>query len=78
MSNPPNGRRSRTPRVVITILVTLVLSYGFLIAQEVLLSVWVAVVLFALYLFYRFVHAHERIATALEARSRDSDSGENH
>lgn len=49
--------------------VLLVLAYSVLIAQQLLLGVMAAVWLPVLYLLWRFIRAHERIAAALEARN---------
>lgn len=49
----------------------LVLLYSVLITQQVLAGFGVVIPLLLLYLVWRFVRAHERIADALEARSRD-------
>ena len=56
------GGPGRSVAVAIGVLV--VLLYGVLIQQELLLVVWLLAVGFMAYLFWRFVRAHERIAGA--------------
>lgn len=53
--------------VVIALLGVLVLLYGVLVMQRVLYAVSLVLPLLLLYLVWRFVRAHERIADALEA-----------
>ncbi|MEF8808570.1 hypothetical protein [Natronomonas sp.] len=48
-----------------------ILAYSVLVAQQLLLGASVVVWLLGLYLLWRFIRAHERIAAALEARNRD-------
>ncbi|GGK65407.1 hypothetical protein GCM10009067_17320 [Haloarcula sebkhae] len=56
----------------------LIVVYSFIIVQQILLGLIVAVVPWLLYLVVRFVFTLERIATALErlatARTRESES----
>ncbi|WP_336133697.1 hypothetical protein [Natronomonas amylolytica] len=48
-----------------------ILAYSVLVAQQLLLGASVVAWLLGLYLLWRFIRAHERIAAALEARNRD-------
>ena len=63
---PPTGDRFPYELVSIVLLAVLVLVYGVFVAQAVLAAVGIAIPLVALYLFWRFVRAHERIADAME------------
>lgn len=67
-SEPPSlGDRLRTPGGAISVaLVILLVVYSVLIVQQLLLIVWPLVTLAFLWLAYRFVRAHERIAAAQE------------
>ncbi|MHC3380837.1 hypothetical protein [Haloarcula sp. H-GB5] len=60
----------------------LIVVYSFIILQQILLGLIVAMVPWLLYLVVRFVFTLERIATALErlatARTRESESAGDH
>lgn len=64
------GNPGRSLAVAVAVLV--VLLYAVLIQQELLLVVWLLLTGFLVYLFWRFVRAHERIAGAVE-RLADGD-----
>ncbi|MFB6353763.1 MAG: hypothetical protein ABEJ92_06720 [Halobacteriales archaeon] len=51
----------------------LVLAYAVLVAQQLLLAIWLLLTGFLVYLLVRFVRAHERLAGAAE---RLADDGE--
>lgn len=59
--------------LAIVIAVLLVVLYGVFISQELLLVGWLLAVGFLVYLFWRFVRAHERIAGAAERLADDGD-----
>jgi tetrahydromethanopterin S-methyltransferase subunit C len=61
--------RRLTVGLALAVLSVAIFAYSFLIAQQLLLGVSVAVWLLILYLLWRFVRAHERIADALEAEN---------
>ena len=63
---PSDGPRERDVLVAIAVVALLTLAYSLLIAQQVLAWFGIAIPLVLLYLFWRFVRAHERIADALE------------
>lgn len=63
---PAEDRRDRYVVVAIALLALLALLYGVFVAQAALVWTGVAIPLVALYLFWRLVRAHERIADALE------------
>ena len=63
---PPTDDRPSYELVGIVVLALLVLVYGVVVSQDALTWVGIAVPFVALYLFWRFVRAHERIADALE------------
>lgn len=63
---PSRDQRDRYVLVGIAAVTLLALLYGVLIAHAPLAWVGVALPLVALYLFWRLVRAHERIADALE------------
>ena len=68
------GMTSRPGRsLAIAVAVVLVLLYAVLIQQELLLVVWLLVTGFLVYLLWRFVRAHERIAGAAERLADDGD-----
>lgn len=54
---------------VLAVAAVIILAYSVLVAQQLLLGASVAVWLLVLYLLWRFIRAHERIAAALEARN---------
>jgi threonine/homoserine/homoserine lactone efflux protein len=58
------GERNVVAAIVVVALVTLV--YSVVIAQQILAWFGIAIPLVLLYLIWRFVRAHERIADALE------------
>jgi threonine/homoserine/homoserine lactone efflux protein len=58
------GERNVVVAIVVVALVTLV--YSVVIAQQILAWFGIAIPLVLLYLIWRFVRAHERIADALE------------
>jgi hypothetical protein len=68
-SDPTADRRLLAAGVVVALLA---LAYSVVIAGQV--ALWFAVVppVVFLYLLWRFVRAHERIATALEAAAAES------
>lgn len=59
--------------LAIAVAVLVLLLYAVLIQQELLLVVWLLAVGFLVYLVWRFVRAHERIAAAAE---RLADAGD--
>jgi hypothetical protein len=64
--DPSDGDRFPYELAGVVVLALLVLLYGVLLGQAVLPAIGVAIPLVALYLFWRFVRAHERIADAME------------
>lgn len=77
MSQSPSSPRetlSGPVGVVAVVVFVLLVAYAFLVGVGGLfLAVWLAVAAFSLWLVYRFVAAHERIAAAQERRA---DAGE--
>jgi maltodextrin utilization protein YvdJ len=63
---PSDSPRERTVLVALAVVALLALAYSLLIAQQVLAWFAIAIPLVLLYLVWRFVRAHERIAAALE------------
>ena len=63
---PSTDRRDRLVLAAVAVVAILVVAYGLLVAQAGLAAIGIAVPLVALYLFWRFVRAHEQIADALE------------
>lgn len=57
----------------VVLLVLAVVLYGVFISQQLLVVVWLLVVGFLVYLFWRFVRAHERIAVAAEGLADGDD-----
>jgi Flp pilus assembly protein TadB len=57
-------------RVAVAVAV-LLLVYSVVVAQQLLLWVGIVTPLVLLYLFWRFVRAHERVAAAQERRARE-------
>lgn len=75
---PSLDRRQTTGVVAIALLMGLSLLYAIVVMQSIRiwLSTWLgiaslAATAFVIYLLWRFVRAHERIASALEADDRD-------
>lgn len=64
------GNPGRSLAVAVAVLALLL--YSVFISQQLLVVVWLLVVGFLVYLFWRFVRAHERIASAAE-RLADRD-----
>lgn len=69
----PRSPRERNVLVAVAAVGLLVLVYSFLIAGNLLAGLDIVVPLLLLYLVWRFVRAHERVADALEARSDGPD-----
>lgn len=69
--SPPTLRQSLSSRTGIAVVVLLVLFtlYAVLIQAQILAVVYLLSVAFLLWLLYRFVRAHERIAVAQERRA---------
>ena len=67
MSRSPDERGSRSVLVPIVIAAIVILLYSVLIAGQLFAGMSVLISLFLVYLAYRFVRAHERIADALES-----------
>jgi len=69
--SPPTLRESLSSRtgIAVVVLFVLVSLYAVLIASQILAVVYFASVAFLLWLLYRFVRAHERIAVAQERRA---------
>ena len=65
---------SRYQLIAVVAVSVLFLLYSVLIANQPFVGLWFLVFLFVLYLAYRFVRAHERIADALETRNGRPDS----
>lgn len=63
---PVDTPRERNVLLAIVAVAAITLVYSLLIAQQVLAWFGIAIPLVLLYLFWRFVRAHERIAAALE------------
>ena len=63
---PSDGPDERNVVVVIVVVALITLVYSVLIAQQILAWFGIAIPLVLLYLIWRFVRAHERIAAALE------------
>ncbi|MDZ7702339.1 MAG: hypothetical protein U5J98_09910 [Halobacteriales archaeon] len=57
--------------VAIVVAVVLALLYGVFIQQALLLVVWLLVAAFLVYLFWRLVRAHERLAAAADRLAAD-------
>lgn len=70
----PRSRRERNALLAIAAVAVLTFLYGFLIAGQPLAWFGIVIPLLLLYLVWRFVRAHERIADALEPR-RDGPDG---
>lgn len=68
---PSDEAARRYGMLGIGIFATIVTAYSIMIAEALLMGVIVTVLLVVLFLFWRFVRAHERIATALEARKQN-------
>jgi threonine/homoserine/homoserine lactone efflux protein len=64
MPSDGSGERNVVLAIVVVALVTLV--YSVVIVQQILAWFGIAIPLVLLYLIWRFVRAHERIADALE------------
>lgn len=69
--SPPTLRESLSSRtgIAVVALFVLVSLYAVLIVSQILVVVYFASVAFLLWLLYRFVRAHERIAVAQERRA---------
>ncbi|MXR39926.1 hypothetical protein GRX01_00930 [Halobaculum sp. WSA2] len=69
--SPPTLRQSLSSRagIAVVVLFVLVTLYAVLIVSQILAVVYFASVAFLLWLLYRFVRAHERIAVAQERRA---------
>ncbi len=63
---PSNGPGERNVVVAIVVVALVTLVYSVVIAQQILAWFGIAIPLVLLYLIWRFVRAHERIADALE------------
>ena len=63
---PSDSPRERSVVVGIVAVALITLVYSVLIAQQILAWFGIAIPLVVLYLFWRLVRAHERIAAALE------------
>jgi len=63
---PSDSPRERNVLLGIVAVAAVTLVYSVLVAQQVLAWFGIAIPLVLLYLFWRFVRAHERIAAALE------------
>jgi hypothetical protein len=62
----PDGKRERRIRLVAVVAGVLALLYGVLIAGQILAPIALLLWAFLVYLAWRFVRAHERIAAAAE------------
>ncbi|UIO99522.1 hypothetical protein Hbl1158_13495 [Halobaculum sp. CBA1158] len=69
--SPPTLRQSLSSRtgIAVVVLFVLVSLYAVLILGQILAVVYFVSVAFLLWLLYRFVRAHERIAVAQERRA---------
>jgi heme O synthase-like polyprenyltransferase len=65
-SGASDERRDRRLRIVAVVLGAFVLLYSVVVAQQILAAVALLVWVFVVYLAWRFVRAHERIAAAAE------------
>ena len=63
---PSDGSSERNVLVAIVAVALVTLVYSLVIAQQILAWFGIAIPLVLLYLVWRFVRAHERIADALE------------
>jgi threonine/homoserine/homoserine lactone efflux protein len=63
---PSESPRERTVVLAVVAVAAVTLLYSVLVAQQVLAWFGIALPLVLLYLFWRFVRAHERVADALE------------
>ena len=63
---PSDGPGERNVVVAIVVVAVLTLAYSVVIAGQILAWFGIAIPLVLLYLVWRFVRAHERIADALE------------
>ena len=66
---PSTDERDRYVLIGILVVTAVVALYGVLLTSDLFAWVSVALPLLALYLLWRFVRAHERIAAALETDS---------
>ncbi|MFT4882875.1 MAG: putative membrane protein [Natronomonas sp.] len=67
----PSESDQKQVLVALAVAGIVILAYSVLVAQQLLFGASVIVWLLGLYLLWRFIRAHERIAAALEARNRD-------
>lgn len=63
---PSDSPRERNVLLAIVAVAAVTLVYSVLVAQQILAWFAIAIPLVLLYLFWRFVRAHERVAAALE------------
>ncbi|MFB6097069.1 MAG: glycerol ABC transporter substrate-binding protein [Haloferacaceae archaeon] len=70
----PSIDTDRAIRYAIAIVAALTLLYSLLITQQVLAWFGILIPLLLLYLVWRFVRAHERVADALEVNAGTGDS----
>lgn len=63
---PSDSPRERNVLLAIVGVAAIALVYSVLVAQQILAWFAIAIPLVLLYLFWRFVRAHERVAAALE------------
>ncbi|MFC7077958.1 hypothetical protein [Haloarcula halophila] len=71
----PSDSTDRTIKTVLAVGTVLVLAYSLVIAQQILLGVLAAVVLWGIYLVWRLISVLERIAGSLEYRIAQSERG---
>ncbi len=72
-SEPPSARGLQ---IGLAVLAAFVLAYSVLVATEPLLGIVVVFLITGAYLAWRFVHAFERIADALEAVAADAHAAD--
>lgn len=63
---PSSSQHDRNVVLAIVVVAVLTLLYTVVIAQQILAWFGIAIPLVLLYLLWRLVRAHERVATALE------------
>ncbi|WP_324757946.1 hypothetical protein [Haloarcula montana] len=69
----PSDSTDRTIKTLLAVGSVLVLAYSLVIAQQILLGVLAAVVLWGIYLVWRLISVLERIAGSLEYRIAQSE-----
>ncbi|WP_318568028.1 hypothetical protein [Salinigranum marinum] len=63
-STDPDDRTERRLKLAVVVVGAFVLLYGVVVTQQILAAIVLLVWLFVVYLVWRFVRAHERLADA--------------